>query len=122
MTKNLKTEIKVFIGYEYSFSGAPDARSWQKNRAELTDSECLGYNVNRSFQKFHKESIDEPCSNEYSPSPGSAVETEILTDFLNEITGYRRSFLMIINENGQARVQLQIVNFMLQLTIDFAIC
>ena len=60
---------------------------------------------------FHKKftgSIDEPCSNEYSPSPGSAVETEILTDFLNEITGYRRSFLMMINENGQARVKIEL--------------
>lgn len=87
-------------GYDYSFSDAGDARSWQKNRYKQPGSDCAGINIDRSFAQFWRQN-DNPCSPEYSPNANAAVETDILADFMGEMKDYRRTFMLIINENGQ---------------------
>ena len=56
--------------------------------------------MDRSFDQFWTKNED-PCSAEYTGSYPSAIETEILSEFMSEMSGYRRQFFISINENGQ---------------------
>ncbi|ODV80485.1 Zn-dependent exopeptidase [Suhomyces tanzawaensis NRRL Y-17324] len=68
-------------GYEYTWSSD---RLWRKNRQETVNPNCLGIDIDHSFDFHWTRSSDWECGEEYSgEKPFEALESKVWDEYLN---------------------------------------
>lgn len=77
--------VPVFNPDGYKFSWEND-RLWRKNRQTLPNTNCVGIDLDRSFDFEWENKNESPCSENYNGEyAGQATEVQIWEKYLNEV-------------------------------------
>lgn len=70
-------------GYEYTWNVD---RLWRKNRQVLADTNCVGIDLDRSFDYEWENNNESPCSENYNGEfPAQAIEVQLWDKYLNNV-------------------------------------